>query len=77
MSKWSLEGYRVSAVYIDRFHVNGIVEKSHINFDGEIYHTVLLDRYIKVLGVLKDKVTVNHRNVTGLLGYPKYWFEPV
>lgn len=64
--QWNLEGLRVSAVYLDTFHINGSVELSRVAYGGRVRHTVVLDRPIKIYGVDRERVIVEHEKVTAV-----------
>ena len=64
MSNWNLEGLHVTGMYMGEFPVSGRVELSRVKYGGGIQHTVVLDEAIQVYSAVRDRVLLNHENVT-------------
>lgn len=61
---WSLEGLYVEATYLETFPVAGRVELSRVAYGGGVKHTIVLTNPITVYGAVRDRVIVEHQNVT-------------
>lgn len=73
--KWNLEGYHVSAIYLENNYVNGTVIESRVVYGGDVRHTLLLDRPAVVHGTKLTHVVLNHDDITtigNLVGKPVY-----
>lgn len=64
MGNWNLEGLRVTGMYMGEFPVSGRVESSRVKYGGGVQHTVVLDEAIQVYSAVRDRVLLNHENVT-------------
>jgi hypothetical protein len=63
---WNLETLRVKATYLDMFPVEGRVELSRVKYGGGVVHTIVLDSPIIVFGAERDRVIVDHRDVSAV-----------
>jgi hypothetical protein len=62
--QWNLEGLNVGAVFLDNFHVNGLVILSRKSYDGQISHTIILNRPIQIYGLMRTRVIIEHHSIT-------------
>lgn len=63
---WNLEGRRVSGVYLERNHVNGVVTESRVTYGGRIAHTVLLDSPRTFYGTERTHVILYPEDLTSV-----------
>jgi hypothetical protein len=61
---WNLEGLHVTGLYMDEFPVAGLVTLSRVKYGGDIQHTVVLDEPIQVYNAVRERVLLDHKNVT-------------
>ena len=64
MSNWNLEDLHVTGMYMGEFPVSGRVELSRVKYGCGIQHTVVFDEAIQVYSAVRDRVLLNHENVT-------------
>lgn len=64
MSNWNLEGLHVTGMYMGEFPVSGRVESSRVKYGGGVQHTVVLDQSIEIYSQVRDRLLLNHENVT-------------
>lgn len=64
---WNLEGHRVSGVYLERNHITGRVIESRVAYGGRVLHTVELDRPMSFFGTERDRVVLDHNNLTAVM----------
>ena len=62
--QWNLEGLKVTGAYLGTFHVAGTVDVSRVKYGGGVCHHVVLDNPIRVYGALRDRVILDHENIT-------------
>lgn len=67
MQSWNLEGLMITASYLDSFHVSGTVAASRVKYGGGICHTVVLNNPITVYGTIRNRVIVEHQDVTKIM----------
>lgn len=66
--QWQLEGLRVYGRYLDEFEVSGVVELSRVKYGGSISHHVVLDQPVTVYGAVRDRVILEHKNISKITG---------
>jgi hypothetical protein len=64
MSNWVLEGLRVEGMYMDEIPVSGRVELSRVKYGGVVSHHVVLDEPTMVYGRVRDRIILDHEEVT-------------
>ena len=64
MSNWNLEGLRVTGLYMGVFPVSGRVELSRVKYGGGVQHTVVLDQTVQIYGQVRDRLLLDHENVS-------------
>lgn len=65
--EWNLEGHRISAVYMELNHVTGRVIESRVAYGGRVLHTIELDHPLNFFGRARDRVIVDHEDVTSVI----------
>ena len=60
---WNYEGMTVTGKYLGVFPVKGVVELSRVKYGGEVCHTIVLKRKIKVYGAMRDRVILDHPQI--------------
>jgi hypothetical protein len=65
---WNLEGLRVNGLYMGMFPISGKVDLSRVKYGGEVSHHVMLDEPIKVYGLMRNRVILEHKFVNRILG---------
>ena len=65
---WNYEGMQVFGKYMGDFEVSGRVELSRVKYGGGVCHTVVLDTPIQVYGAVRDRVILEHKDVTRVVG---------
>ena len=66
--QWQLEGFRVNGRYMNQFDVSGVVELSRVKYGGTISHHVVLDQPITVYGAVRDRVILEHKEISKISG---------
>ena len=66
MSTWCMEGLTVTGKYLDIFPVTGKVELSRVKYGGDVCHTIVLDSPIVVYGAVRERVILDHRDISGV-----------
>lgn len=61
---WQLENLKVDGIYLDTFKVSGRVELSRVRYGGSISHHIVLDEPIEVFGAIRDRVILDHRDIS-------------
>jgi hypothetical protein len=61
---WNLEGMAVEGMYIDLYPVKGTVVLSRVAFGGRIKHTIVLDAPKSFYGTMRERVILDHADVT-------------
>lgn len=64
MSNWVLEGLRVEGMYLGEIPVLGRVELSRVALGGEVQHHIVLDKPAQIYRNVRDRVILDHKNVT-------------
>ena len=64
MNNWNLEGLHVTGMYMGEFPVSGRVESSRVKYGGGVQHTVVLDQSVEIYSQVRDRLLLNHENVT-------------
>ena len=64
MSNWNLEGLHVNGLYMGIFPISGRVELSRVKYGGGVQHTVVLDQTVQIYGQVRDRLLLDHENVT-------------
>jgi hypothetical protein len=69
---WNLEGKRVSAMYVSKYLIAGTVVRSCVNSDGEVSHSVKLEKSIISLNLgfkldAGDAVNVRQHQIQKIL----------
>jgi len=60
---WNLEGLTVRGLYMGSMPVAGRVERSRVQYGGEVSHHVVLNVPIQVYGAIRDRVILEHRYI--------------
>jgi len=68
VTQWQLEGLRVYGRYMNQFDVSGTVELSRVKYGGTISHHVVLDQPITVYGAVRDRVILEHKEISKISG---------
>lgn len=63
---WDYTGMHVEGRYLGEFPVIGRVELSRVRYGGGVSHHVVLDYPIMVFGSERDRVIINHSEVTSV-----------
>lgn len=61
---WNYEGMIVEGLYLDDIPVKGRVELSRVKYGGGVSHHIVLDEAIEVFGAIRDRVILDHKNIT-------------
>lgn len=61
---WNLEGLSIEASYLDDFSISGKVELSRVKYGGKVQHTVVLESPINIYGQLRDRLLIEHEDVS-------------
>jgi hypothetical protein len=64
MSNWNLEGLHVTGNYMGDHPVSGRVVLSRVKYGGTVQHTVILDRPLHLYERVRDRVLLDHENIT-------------
>lgn len=63
---WDYTGMHVEGRYLGDFPISGRVELSRVRYGGGVSHHVVLDSPIVVFGAERDRVIINHSEVTSV-----------
>jgi hypothetical protein len=63
---WNLEGLTITGTYLETFPIVGKVELSRVKYGGGVSHHIVLDQPIEVFGDMRDRVILDHRDVTSV-----------
>lgn len=63
---WDYTGMHVEGRYLGDFPISGRVELSRVRYGGGVSHHVVLDSPIMVFGAERDRVIINHSEVTSV-----------
>lgn len=63
---WDYTGMHVEGRYMGDFPVSGRVELSRVRYGGGVSHHIVLDSPITVYGAERDRVIINHSEVTSV-----------
>lgn len=61
---WNLEGMHVEGQYMGSIPVAGRVELSRVKYGGGVQHTVVLYSPVSVYNASRDRVLLDHKDVT-------------
>lgn len=63
---WNLDGMFVEGFYMGEFAVRGFVESSRVKYGGEVVHTVVLEKPLKIRWRADpaERVLLEHKYVT-------------
>lgn len=64
---WNLEGEKVKGMYLNQFPVEGLVELSRVKYGGRVCHTVVLESPLQVYGATRERVILDHSEVTQIV----------
>ncbi len=69
---WNLEGMHIEGLYMrdERFPFKGLVESSRVKYGGGVQHTVILYSPISVYNATRDRVLLDHEDVTRVRDNP-------
>jgi hypothetical protein len=68
MSNWNLEGLHVTGWYMGAFPISGRVELSRVKYGGGVQHTVVLDQSVQIYDQMRDRLLLDHENVSSVRG---------
>jgi len=63
---WNLEGMKVWGTYLNTFPVGGTVTLSRVKYGGGVCHTVQLNSPILVFGAIRERVILEHSDISGV-----------
>jgi len=66
MDNWNLEGSHVTGLYMGVFPISGRVELSRVKYGGGVQHTVVLDQSVQIFDTMRDRLLLNHENISGI-----------
>ena len=66
--QWQLEGLKVYGRYLNEFDVSGTVELSRVKYGGGVTHHVLLDQPVTIYGAVRDRVILEHKEISKISG---------
>jgi len=63
---WNLEGMHITARYMNDAIVSGRVETSRVALGGRVKHSVVLDKPTEIFGTSRERLLINHEEVTSI-----------